>query len=155
MQTPETFYRLHHTGAPAFTADNAWSAPWGSSFTDDGSSYTCVACDGTGEQTPEIHESCDGQGCHHCDDGMITECADCDGDGTLDCERGYSCTWDAAGLVAYFKQQHATPTDDMGTIYVFEGEWTGDGADGDPLAVPTKVIETLTWSELVARAESA
>lgn len=154
--TTQTFYRLHndHNGTRPLTADNAWSAPWGSEFTEDGSSYTCVACDGTGEQAPEIHDACDGEGCYHCEDGMITECGDCDGEGTIDCERGYSCVEDAHSLVAYFAQQHVTVTPDMGAVVVFEGEYTGNGDDGEALAVPTRVVETLTWDELVKRAEA-
>lgn len=154
--TTQTFYRLHndHNGTRPLTADNAWSAPWGSEFTEDGSAYTCTACDGTGEQAPEIHESCDGEGCRGCDDGMVTECGDCDGEGTIDCERGYSCCEDAAALVSYFTQQHVTVTDDMGPVVVFEGEYSGNGDDGEALAVPTRIVETLTWSELVKRAEA-
>lgn len=160
MQTTQTFYRIHndHNGTPPLTTKNAWSAPWGSDFTEDGSSYTCIACDGTGEQDPEIHDACDGEGCHHCEDGMITECGDCDGEGTIDCDRGYSCAWDATGLVEYFAQQHLPLTSDtsniMGTVYVFEGEYTGNGCDGEPLAVPTRIIETITVAELVKRAEA-
>lgn len=152
--TTQTFHRWHHTEAPTFNADNAWSADWGSEFTDDGTSYACTACDGTGEQDPEIHESCDGEGCYHCDDGMITECSDCDGEGTIDCERGYSCFEDASELVAYFRERGGEPRDDWGAVYVFEGDMTGNGTDGEPLVVPTRVVETLTWTELIKRAEA-
>lgn len=154
MQTTQTFHRWHRTDTPTFTPENAWSADWGSDFTDDGTSYTCPACDGTGEQAPEIHNTCDGAGCHHCDNGMITDCDDCDGDGTIDCERGYSCYEDADELVAYFRERGGEPRDDWGTVYVFEGDMAGNGTDGEPLVVPTRIVETLTWSELVARAEA-
>ncbi|QVJ03095.1 hypothetical protein KGD82_13755 [Nocardiopsis eucommiae] len=149
--TTQTFYRLHSSTRP-FSADSAWSAPWGSEFTEDGSAYTCTACDGVGDQAPEVHESCDGAGCYHCEDGYITECSDCDGTGFIDCDRGYSCTWSAADLVGYFEQQHVTLTPDMGNVLVFEGEYSGEGCDGEPLAVPVRVIETITIPELIERA---
>lgn len=155
--TTQTFYRLHndHNGTRPLTADNAWSAPWGSEFTEDGSAFTCAACDGSGQQAPEVHMRCDGEGCYHCDDtGMITECGDCDGEGTIDCERGYSCFEDAHRLVAYMRERGSDPEDAWGTVYVFEGDMAGNGTDGEPLIVPTRVVETITWSELVKRAEA-
>jgi len=154
--TTQTFYRLHndHNGTRPLTADNAWSAPWGSEFAADGSAYTCIACDGSGQGPEEVHESCDGAGCDHCDNGLYSDCGDCEGEGTIDCERGYSCCEDARSLVAYFAQQHVTVTDGMGQVLVFEGEYSGNGDDGEALAVPARVVETLTWSELVKRAEA-
>src|SRR5690606_24281624 len=115
-------------------------------FTTDGTAYACVACDGTGQSPEEVHESCDGAGCDHCDNGIYSECGDCEGEGTVDCDRGYSCTWSAADLITYIRDHQAgDPEDTHGTVYVFEGERHGDGCDGEPLAVPTKIIETLTW----------
>lgn len=150
----DVFYRWHRDDAPAFTPDNAWSADWGSEFTEDGSSRTCLACDGSGQQDPELHNTCDGAGCYHCEDGYITECSDCDGEGATACERGYSC-FDAPDLlVTYFRERGSDPEDTWGTVYVFEGDMAGNGTDGEPLIVPTRVVETLTWSELVKRTET-
>ncbi|MFD5142694.1 hypothetical protein [Streptomyces sp. NPDC058401] len=42
------FYRLHWADCPPFTADNAWSALWGSTRSTDGSRMECFTCDGTG-----------------------------------------------------------------------------------------------------------
>lgn len=152
--TTQTFHRWHRTGTPTFTPDNAWSADWGSEFTQDGTAFTCHTCEGAGDQAPEIHEACDGEGCHNCDDGMITECGDCDGTGFVDCERGYSCYEDAAELITYIRERAGEPRDDWGAVIVFEGEMVGNGTDGEPLVVPTRVVETLTWSELVKRTEA-
>ena len=150
----QTFHRWHRHEAPAFTADNAWSADWGSEFTADGSSYTCTACDGSGQQPPEVHARCDGEGCRGCDDGYITDCADCDGEGTIDCERGYSCFEDASALVAYMRERAGEPGNSWGSVVVFEGDMAGTGTDGEPLVVPTRITATLTWAQLVERAKN-
>jgi len=154
--TTQTFYRIHHdhNGTRPLTPDNAWSAPWGADFTEDGSAFTCLECEGTGEGDPRGCRGCEAEGCWYCDDtGMLAECTDCDGEGIIDCDRGYSCAWDAAALLEYFEQQHITPIDDMGDVIVFEGDMTGNGCDGEPLAVPTRIIETITVTELVKRAK--
>lgn len=159
MQTT-VFFRFHQADAPPFAADNAWSAPWGSEFSADGTTYRCPACDGTGEdRTEPVCERCDGTGdddgytCRRCGGtGEDTECHDCDGGGWAACDRGYSCTRSAEELADYF-QQHAggAPADDHGHVVVFEGEHVGDGCDGEPLAVPTRVVETLTWTQFAAK----
>jgi hypothetical protein len=153
----ETYWRWHQSDAPAFDADHAWSATWGSEFTADGTAYTCVACDGTGEAAPEVHQACDGTGCRGCDDGIVSERADCDGEGTIDCDRGYSCCASAADLLAYFAARFITAEemDQTGTVYVFEGEPHGEGIEGEPLVVPTRVLKTLTWTELAEQAKES
>src|SRR5690554_2661981 len=82
----EVFYRFHQNAAPCFCADHAWSAPWGSAFTPDGSQYECPSCDGTGDNHIDpACRHCDGTGedtttCYHCDgtsyddDDMCSEC---------------------------------------------------------------------------------
>lgn len=151
MQTT-VFFRFHQADAPAFSADNAWSAPWGMIFNEDGSQYQCLACDGTGTTAdPEPCGTCDMEGCHRCDDGWHTTCRDCD-EGWVDCDRGYSSVRSAEELADYF-QEHAkgAPADDHGHVVVFEGEHVGDGCDGEPLAVPTRIVERLTWSAFAAK----
>lgn len=119
-------------------------------FNEDGSQYQCLACDGTGTTAdPEPCGACDMEGCHRCDDGWHTTCRDCD-EGWVDCDRGYSSVRSAADLVEYF-QQHAGGAPEHGTVIVFEGEHVGDGCDGEPLAVPTRVVETLTWTQFAAK----
>ena len=36
-------------------------------------------------------------------------------------------------------------------VVVFEGTRVGDGFDGEPLAVPTRIIEEVPWSEFRTR----
>lgn len=42
-----------------------------------------------------------------------------------------------------------------GAVYVFAGEHHGEGIIGGPLVVPARVLETLTWTELVERAKES
>ncbi|MBN3585390.1 hypothetical protein JYB64_23660, partial [Algoriphagus aestuarii] len=101
----EVFYRFHQNAAPCFCADHAWSAPWGSAFTPDGSQYECPSCDGTGDNhiDPACYH-CDGTGedtttCHHCDgtsyddDGMCSECGGI-GHTTTPCHHCDGTGWD-------------------------------------------------------------
>lgn len=147
MQTLETFYRWHQKDAPTFNATNAYSADWGSEFTPDGTKYRAPSslyylCDTCQDDTGA---------CGHEDEG---DCENCECPGWADCERGYSCCEDAEDLIAYIREHQAgDPDDSHGTVYVFEGEHTGNGTDGEPLAVPTRIVETLSWSQLVARTE--
>lgn len=122
------FYRLHSASAPEFSADNAFSAPWGETFSDDGSTYECRTCDGTGE------------------DYFGDRCTDCDGTGHIDCDPGYSCCHTAAELLAYFGQH--CPADDRDLVVVFEGTQIGNGVDGEPLVIPTHVVRWTTFGEI-------
>jgi hypothetical protein len=121
-----TYYRLHRSDAPAFHADNAWSAPWGEVFVD-ASTYECRACDGAGEVFGEV-------------------CEDCDGECVLDADRGYSCCDSASELLAYFGGH--CPADDADPVVVFEGARVGAGLDGEPLVVPSTVIRWTTIGQL-------
>ncbi|WP_431728557.1 hypothetical protein [Verrucosispora sp. TAA-831] len=131
----ETFYRVHWADCLPFSAEHAWSALWGATrVTPDGSRIECIACGGTGTA----------DGTKYGD-----PCAECDGDKVTDAERGYSCYTNPTDLIAYFAHR-GEPSDDDSVI-VFEGRQVGAGSDGETLAVPTRVIETMTWSELRKR----
>lgn len=123
----ETFYRIHWADSPEFSAANAWSALWGSTRSDDGTQTECTSC----------HE------------GDREDCSVCDGTGWEDCLQGYSCCDTAEELIAYMNE-HAIMGDDDRVI-MFEGTRTGSGFDGEPLAIPTRVIEETTWSEFLTR----
>lgn len=71
------------------------------------------------------------------------------GAGRDDATPGYSACWDADDLMQYFRE-HGEPAADEKVI-VFEGRHVGQGFDGEPLVMPTRVVETLTWAEFTAR----
>jgi hypothetical protein len=121
-----TYYRLHRSDALEFSASNAWSAAWGETFVSPGR-YECRACDGTGEFLGE-------------------QCQDCAGEGVVDADPGYSCCDSAAELVEYFDQH--CPADDSDPVVEFDGEYAGQGCDGEPLVVPTAVVRWTTFSKL-------
>ncbi|MFJ3839490.1 hypothetical protein ACIPY6_28840 [Streptomyces sp. NPDC090054] len=125
------FYRLHWSDCPPFSAENAWSASWGSTRSADGSQTECLTCDGTGEL--------DGEPCSD---------RDCE-EGWTDCVAGYSCCASADELIAYLGGRGEPGADD--TVVVFEGRQVDTGFDGEPTAVPERVIETLIWPDFVAR----
>ncbi|MFJ6215081.1 hypothetical protein ACIQGZ_17355 [Streptomyces sp. NPDC092296] len=153
------FYRLHWSDCPPLTPDNAWSAPWRAGDTrrsPDGSGAWCLSCDGTGKDwrpCPRCDEDPDHTPtCEHCDgQGAIDECATCDGTGWEPCVHGYSCTENPEDLLAYFAERHMTSMLTGEPVVVFEGQQVDTGCDGEPTAIPTRVIETLTWSEFTAR----
>lgn len=124
----ETFYRWHRTDAPTFTADNAWSGLWGATFSADGSQTQCRACDGTSTYA-----------------GM--PCEACGGEGWEDCVPGYSCCQSAEDLITYMNAHAGELDTDEGRVIVFEGVQVDTGFDGEPTAVPEKIIKELTWSE--------
>lgn len=122
----DIFYRLHREEAPAFCAENAYSAAWGQAFSADGRRYECPVCDGSGES-----------------------CWNCNGEGWFECEYGYSCCTEAAELLEYFDRH--CPPDDSDPVVVFEGVRVGSGLDGEPLAVPERIIEWTTIGVLRQR----
>lgn len=151
----ETFYRWHQADAPAFTAQNAWSGLWGSEFSEDGSRTKCPTCEGTGEgsrECPRCHGDYDRmESCKRCEGaGGLNECEHCEGEGWHDCAPGYSCCWTAEDLIAYMTTHAGEPHDDCGVVIVFEGEQADTGFDGEPTAVPTKIIKEMTWTEFKA-----
>ena len=154
------FYRVHPSDAPALTADNAWSAPWGTRRSSDGSQYECIVCDGTGEGTHDC-TACGGGGytsefydtpCDTCrGDGIIDTCGNCDS-GWIDCVRGYSCCYNPEQLIRYFTDPGRTGCAEItDQVIVFEGQQEDWGIDGEPTAVPQGISETLSWEEFVAR----
>jgi hypothetical protein len=152
QMTREVHYRWHRNDIPTLTPDNAYSAPWGVTFAADGTTYTCVTCDGTGHDTTDpACGHCHGDGCAACDHtGHDTACGTCDGQGVIDCERGYSACDSPAELINYFADRLDPGTLDRdGTVVVFEGEYVGDGLDDEPLIVPTRTVATMSWTEFV------
>lgn len=151
----ETYWRLHNSSTPCFCADHAYSGVWGVEWTSqDGSQHKCPGCLDQPGRSDAPCPGCDGYGwsdCGRCDGTGYAECDRCDGTGIEDAARGYSCCTSASELVAYMRQ-HAggdMPDDDHWQVVVFTGEQWGWGADGEPLVVPTRVLETLTWGQLV------
>jgi hypothetical protein len=141
------FYRLHNTDShvpdryvsptgtvPCFCAEHAYSAVWGAEWSADGSRTKC----------------------RNCEDGISlidgTECGGCDG-GWEDALYGYSSCDTAEELVAYMTKHGVVNDDDL--VVAFEGEQVGNGWDGEPLVVPTHVVEVITWAELRTRASAA
>ncbi|MFE2850539.1 hypothetical protein ACFXJO_05325 [Streptomyces lavendulae] len=127
------FYRLRWSDCPPFGPDNAWSALWGGTRSDDGSRTECLTCDGTGQL-----------------DGRPCPDRDCD-EGWIDCVAGYSCCASAEELIAYFNSRGEPAADD--TVVVFEGRQMGTGFDGEPTAVPERIVETLAWADFVSRSK--
>ncbi len=149
------YFRLHsNPDAPCFCAEHAWSGLWGTEFTPDGAQVACGQCQGTG--TADVQEcarcahqwDCD---IRQCKGGVILgeECHTCDGTGWVDAQRGYSCCSSAEELVAYMNVHGAVGADDL--VIIFEGKWVGIGFDGEDRVIPTKILGTTTWRELVAR----
>jgi hypothetical protein len=122
----QTYYRYHWANSPQFCGKNAWSAPWGSTFSEDGSQTACGECDGAGAMP-------------------YGPCDSCGGEGWLDAVRGYSACWSSEDLMAYFAER-GEPADTDGQVIVFTGQRVGNGFDGEPLVVPAEIIHLMTWS---------
>ena len=156
----ETYYRIHWADCPAFSPENAWSALWGATRSPDGSQTECTVCAGVGKSSSPC-PTCDGRGyrdgdpdheCGTCDGtGDVDECDTCDGTGWQDALQGYSCCDTAEELVRYFTHAARDAAEDDDLVVVFEGTRVGDGFDGEPLAVPTRIIEEVPWSEFRTR----
>ena len=146
----EIYWRWHQHEAPPFSADNAWSATWGSEFTPDGDRYRPPA------GLYDLCEPCQDEtgSCGHDDEG---ECEHCECPGWASCDRGYSCCDSAEELIAYFAARYVTAEemDRDGVVYAFEGDVHGAGIEGEPLVEPTRVLKTLTWTELVEQAKES
>lgn len=123
-----TFYRFHWAGCPEFSAANAFSALWGAERNEDGSKTRCNNCNGKGRLFP-----------------YDPDCDTCDGTAWEDAVEGYSCFDDADELICYFAERGVLDDDD-GVVIVFEGRRVGTGFDGEALAVPQTVTETMPWS---------
>jgi hypothetical protein len=155
----ETFYRVHWDECPPLAVENAWSALWGSDHAGNGK-VTCTGCGGTGggwhdERCTGCHGdgfTRDGDMCGDCvGAGFAAEtgCGDCDGTGLADCARGYSCCTTPEALADYFAV-HGAPLPDS-TVVIFEGYQCGTGFDGEPLAIPGNVTQTMSWHEFTGQ----
>ncbi len=156
------FYRVHWADSPTFAAENAWSALWGATRTADGTQTICVACDGTGSGSRPC-PTCNGAGfdatsydhqdCETCEGtGDVAGCISCEGEGAQDCQRGYSCFTDPQSLKDYFiSGGRSGVVGDDDKVIIFEGDYQGTGFDGEDLAVPTQIIEEMTWTEFLSR----
>lgn len=153
----EIYWRLHNASTPCFCADHAYSGVWGVTWvSQDGSQHTCTGCLVEPGRADAPCPGCDGYGwdCGRCEGTGHAECDRCDGTGIEDASRGYSCCTSAAELLAYFRQHAGGDMHgDDWTVIAFEGEPWGWGADGEPLVVPTRVVVTLSWGQLMALAE--
>ena len=145
------FWRVHHTDCPEFSADNAFSAPWG-----DPEQY-CDACGGSGKRyrvlsTDRCPEHGDmspvdairlGQGCECHGFGWIVKaeeigiCKRCKGTGRnkrWKRESGYSCCESPEALVSYFNARGGAAAN--ARVVVFAGDVAGIGPDNEPLVIP-------------------
>ncbi|WP_216917150.1 hypothetical protein [Nocardia noduli] len=140
------------------TAENAWSALWGSERSTDGTRTRCP-CDGDFDYEPcpdcqaDEHDwDLDRTECARCEDGgVIATCPLCGTTGWQDCARGYSCWPTPAQLITYISERVGHMVDDVGTVVEFDGDIIDVGFDGEPLVVPTRIIRTSRWSEFLAR----
>ncbi|MGW8851567.1 hypothetical protein ACWGNE_27785 [Streptomyces xiamenensis] len=123
------WYRVHWSDCPPLTEENAWSALWGATRSKDGSQTECRECDGSGESFGE-------------------RCGSCDGQGWEDCVPGYSCAASVAELLEYFDRPGMQPHHE--TVIAFEGRRVDTGFDGEPTAVPTRIVQEWTWEQFVA-----
>lgn len=129
----EMFYRVHWVRSPEFSADNAWSALWGAERV-------------AGDPSRTICRECDGRKV----DSFGEPCSTCGGEGSEEAVLGYSCCRTATELRDYFGQHGAPRPDDE--VIIFEGYLAGIGLDGEPLAVPTRVVHRTTWAEFAGSA---
>jgi hypothetical protein len=129
---PSTFWRVHDT-TYEFSADSAWSSQAGVPLAAPDRDL-CLVCGGDGTDPDE----CD-------DEGNSVPCTSCGGEGSFQRDRGYSCCASPEDLISYFSGHLGAAAGD--TVITFEGERTGTCPDGEPLAVPIRVIATATWAE--------
>ncbi|MFB4197747.1 hypothetical protein [Streptomyces carpaticus] len=124
-----TWWRVHWSDCPPLSEEHAWSALWGATRSEDGSQTECRDCDGSGDLAGE-------------------PCTICGGEGWEDSVPGYSCAASPEALLAYFDRPGMEPWGE--TVIAFEGRQVDTGFDGEPTAVPTRVLQTWTWEEFVA-----
>ena len=153
-----TYYRVQSSTAPAFSAENAWSAPWGSSFVsprfyvaDNGekdtgwSVVTLNAVPGRAEEFVVARCNVDYRGGSVMivvsDDDLDDVCDILDADdgvawyeteAAVEANRGYSCCESMEKLARYLAAG--------GEVVEFRGEVTGRGEDGEWLVVPTEIV---------------
>lgn len=154
-----TYYRVHAASAPAFSADNAWSAPWGSQFltprfyvaddAESGTGWTAVTLNVVPASVEEfvvarteiqsrgqsmtmivIDEDDLDDVCDLLDaDDSVTQY---DTDAVIQANRGYSCCDSLDKLTRYLPAG--------GELIAFRGEFCGRGEDGECLVIPTAIV---------------
>lgn len=138
MSEAEVYYRVHwNWDSVPFDAGHAYSYLGGlEPLKDDITRYECVACDGTGESSGP-----DGFG----------SCPSCDGEGSREADRGYSCCTSPEDLMASARQM-AWGSEPLAAarVVIFEGEQAGYGQDGEPLVIPSRTVQVMTWGEFTA-----
>lgn len=153
-----TYYRVHAASAPAFSAENAWSAPWGASFisprfyvADNGeedTGWTVVTLNVVPASIEEFAATrCDSEYRGWSvmivvsDDDLDEVCDLLDADDSVkwyetevaaEANRGYSCCDSEEKLTRYLAAG--------GELIAFCGEVMGRGEDGEWLVVPTEVV---------------
>lgn len=137
----ELFYRIHwNWDTVPFDAEHAYSFLNGMPpLADDLSRYGCVPCNGTGEAIPGVDPDEDGK------------CSSCHGEGSHEADRGYSCVYDPEDILS-LPAQFGSGRRELAAARVveYEGEVQGWGCDGEPLAVPSRVLRVMTWDEFTA-----
>ncbi len=128
------FYRVHRNDIPAFSAENAFSSPWGEDI-----NQPCPKCEGTGEYFNSRMQT-------------MRECPDCNGTGQVDIRvRGYSCCESAEMLIRYFENRGGC--EDNVPVVIFHGRQVGSGTDNEPLVVPAGRPRWTTYEALKAHVE--
>lgn len=153
-----TYYRVHQNSAPAFSADNAWSAPWGSQFVsprfyvsengEEDTGWSVVTLNAVPASVEEfVVARCNvayrgGSVMIVIDEDDVDAVCDLlDDDDSVtfyevevavEANRGYSCCDSEEKLARYLAAG--------GELIAFEGEVTGRGEDGEWLVVPTAVV---------------
>ena len=153
-----TYYRVHAASAPAFSADNAWSAPWGSSFVsprfyvadngEEDTGWSVVTLNVVPASIEEfVAARCDSEYRGGSvmivvsDDDLDEVCDLLDDDDSVEwyetevaveANRGYSCCDSEEKLTRYLAAG--------GELIAFSGEVAGRGEDGEWLVVPTEVV---------------
>ena len=148
------FYRVHWANRPAFSAENAWSLPWGCEMQEpcttcaglkqdwmDTGEILCPHCEGQGEC-----DCCGGGECLRCKGAGVIECLHCEGTGLEPASRGYSCCESAEALRDYFEQR-LIPENCEAEVICFTGELQDYGLDGEALVVPETVLNKCKPSE--------
>jgi len=109
-----TYWRVHHSDCPEFSAENATNAPWGwVEHAED-----CPFCDDDGHLWSEAHG----------------DYIPCPFHGVENRALGYSCCESPTDLVNYFEARGGAPDD--AAVVVFKGRMVGHGPDGEPLVIP-------------------
>jgi len=153
-----TYYRVQNSAAPEFSAENAWSAPWGSQFVsprfyvsgngEEDTGWSVVTLNAVPASVEELVvarcnvEYRGGSVMIVIDEDDIDAVCDLlDDDDSVtfyevevavEANRGYSCCESLAKLERYLAAG--------GELIEFRGEFQGRGEDGECLVVPTEIV---------------